>query len=527
MNDNQFQPAVGPVIKGPFQALSLLFLSAPDSELHDFCVQADSLVVREPKILDLIDADLDRLAKEKKRMRMLDLQWEQEQTRNLPTMEFKPQPIVAEELKLGQGRPRHSAYMVYIFLMIRGYTGGFKSNAAQVLLEESVTMTIFLGNQEITMPGASTRSELVNAVSNTTRQFILDAQVRQILNEGWDDFKSLTIDSTAVSANTGWPTDSQMLVDLAHRFWHRGGKLDHFGVANLVDASVAKVLSELKSLNLKIQFSAGKPNSQGKRKRNYARLLGRVEKLAGIFQTHWEIVHQTLGSVSLLPSRYEQLKRLVTWMGEDIAHLRQVVGYCRQRVMEGITVGSNQKILSLSDPTAGYIAKGQRDPVIGYKPQLGRSRCGFIPCVVIPLGNAADVSQLPVVVDQFVARVGHLPLEISTDDGYACKAIREGYLAKGVKVMSVSGSKGKKMTSVEDWESPEYATARRERSAVESLMFTIKYGFDFGQVMRRGVEPVRAELLEKVIAYNCCRMVEKKRELRNQIKPADQKPQAA
>ena len=39
-----------------------------------------------------------------------------------------------------------------------------------------------------------------------------------------------------------------------------------------------------------------------------------------------------------------------------------------------------------------------------------------------------------------------------------------------------------------------------------SLMYTIKYGFDFGRVARRGLENVRAELLEKVLAYNFCRL---------------------
>ncbi len=39
-------------------------------------------------------------------------------------------------------------------------------------------------------------------------------------------------------------------------------------------------------------------------------------------------------------------------------------------------------------------------------------------------------------------------------------------------------------------------------------MFTIKSGFNFGKVMRRGIDNVRAELLEKVMAYNFCRIVE-------------------
>ena len=49
--------------------------------------------------------------------------------------------------------------------------------------------------------------------------------------------------------------------------------------------------------------------------------------------------------------------------------------------------------------------------------------------------------------------------------------------------------------------------ARAERSAVESIMFTLKYVFEFGRLRRRGIEEVRAELLEKVIVYNFCRAI--------------------
>ena len=42
-----------------------------------------------------------------------------------------------------------------------------------------------------------------------------------------------------------------------------------------------------------------------------------------------------------------------------------------------------------------------------------------------------------------------------------------------------------------------------------------KHRFHFEQVMRRGIENVRAELLEKALTYNFCKMIElKKRQLK-------------
>jgi len=69
-------------------------------------------------------------------------------------------------------------------------------------------------------------------------------------------------------------------------------------------------------------------------------------------------------------------------------------------------------------------------------------------------------------------------------------------------VVSISGARGKKITGDQEWNRPDYRAARNNRSAVESLMFTLKDGYEFGQLLRRESENVRAELTEKVLAYN-------------------------
>ena len=51
------------------------------------------------------------------------------------------------------------------------------------------------------------------------------------------------------------------------------------------------------------------------------------------------------------------------------------------------------------------------------------------------------------------------------------------------------------------------AQARPERSAIESLVFTLKEDFEFGQMARRSEENVLAEMLEKVLAYNISQII--------------------
>ena len=73
-------------------------------------------------------------------------------------------------------------------------------------------------------------------------------------------------------------------------------------------------------------------------------------------------------------------------------------------------------------------------------------------------------------------------------------------------MISINGSTGRALTAPQDWASDEYILARDKRSAIESLMFTLKQGFDFGQVARRALDAVYGELLEKVLAYNLCHL---------------------
>src|SRR5690625_3381877 len=105
-----------------------------------------------------------------------------------------------------------------------------------------------------------------------------------------------------------------------------------------------------------------------------------------------------------------------------------------------------------------------------------------------------------------IANTGVVPDMVSVDDGYASKANLEQTKNLGVKIINISGAKGKRLLG-EKWEQEEYQEARKSRSAVESLMFCLKYSYRFGQLSRTGLEAVRQELMEKTLAYNIARLV--------------------
>lgn len=498
-----------------------LILPVPDTDFRDFLAEVDEVARSSPEIIESIEKDLDRYAREKKSLRLADKKFFESQTDDLPLMSVQECQVLAEELSLAVGRPRMPGYMVLVFLMVRGFLGSLTSKSSRLFLRESMNLYGFLQDRGMSMPAVTTILENVNLVSYATRELLFAKQIQYILKEDLDDFKQLTIDSTAVKANSSWPTDAKILTGLLMRADRLGQKLHLFGLKDFSRGWTPRWLEDMDKLVFQICLVAGKAKSKGKLKKRYRQLLDRGRKAVDALTEQWNQLEQSLSLEHQAPSRRVLLRRVVQQIKTDLSDANRVLAYADNRVFHDKTLPSTQKVLSLSDGSAAYIQKGNRNPVIGYKPQLVRSENGFVTSLRVPQGNTADSSELVPAITDSMTRTGVVAEGVSTDDGYASAKGRDELLGLGIQHVSISGAKGKKLTDPDDWASDLYRDARRNRSAVESLMFTIKDGFEFGELGRRGLEAVRDELLEKVLAYNCCRIIlMKKRRRANRAQAA-------
>jgi hypothetical protein len=497
-----------------------LILPVPDTDFREFLDEVENLARMAPEIIVAIEKDLDRYAREKKSLRLADKKFFESRTDDLPAMNIRERNVLAEELNLAVGRPRMPGYAVYVFLMIRGFLGSLTSKPARRFLHESMSLYGFLQNRGLDMPAWTTILENVNLVSHATRELIFDKQIARILGEGLDDFKSLTIDSTAVKANSSWPTDAKILTGILMRANRLGQKLHLFGLEDFSQGWVPCWLETMDKLMFQICLAAGKSKSKGKLKKHYRQLLKRGRKATDALTAQLNRLEQGLSMERQAPSRRVLLQRVLQQIKTDLSDANRVLEYAHDRVFHDKVLPSTQKVLSLSDGSAAYIKKGNRNPLIGYKPQLVRSEKGFVASLIVPQGNAADAVELVPSISDSIRRTGVVADWVSTDDGYASAKGRDEVLGMGVKDISISGAKGKKLTDPGDWDSAEYRDARRNRSAVESLMFTIKDGFEFGELGRRGLDAVQDELLEKVLAYNCCRIILMRKRKREELEMA-------
>jgi hypothetical protein len=480
----------------------------PETDLSRLVSETFALATAEPQLLEMIDRDRDAAALQKKRERIEDAVWYETRGKPLPGFAVDEEDGWASDMELGVGRPRMPALAVLLFTVVRGYLGGFKDRKAAMTLQESMTVQACMTSLGYSaLPGASTMIDNANAVSAATLEALLDAQIRQALREKLDNFKKLTGDSTDVAANSAWPTESGLIMGLAVRCEHLIRLLADDGIVLKLPAVMVKLLGEIRDLNKQIQLSSGKKDGAKKRAKLYRKLLRAARKVLRAFEAARARADAKFDTVDVSPSRRRRLAALIEWIEVDVKNLKATIANADKRINKEQKVPICDKVLSLADQDAAMIVKGQREPVLGYKPQLMRSENGFVTAIVVPEGNAADSGQLRPLTDAAIKRTGVMPSVLSFDDGYSNGADRDHYRGLGIEVVSFSGSKGKNIISPAEYESEPYRAARNNRSSVESLMYTLKNNNELDYVMRRGIANVREELLGKVIAYNFFRLI--------------------
>lgn len=495
-----------------------LFVTLPDTDFRDYLSELASFAKSHPDVVASVEADQDRIALKKKQMREADKKISE--TPDFPHLNIDGNQTSSSIAMLMAGRPRTPAFLVFILYMLRGFLGSVSDKQAMRSMRESISLHSFLMDRHLCLPAETTMIENTNQIGAATQELIFKRQIEDILEEGLDDFRELTIDSTGVVANSAWPTDGKTLVGLIERIYRVGRKLNRFGLADFVQGHLPRWICEMNAIEFEINLAGGKKGAKRKRRTLYGKLLKKGEKAVDALQKEFAEKAQRIPVGNMLPSRIQQMDRIVGRLCNDLADARRVLDYTRKRIFEAETLPAREKILSLSDGSAAYISKGEREPIIGYKPQLTRSANGFVAGLRVPEGNAADSAQFVPCIRDAIARTGVLAVLVSSDDGYSSKAGKEELEGIGVGIVSISGSKGKKITDPEEWESEPYRKARNDRSAVESLMFTLKDGFEFGRLSRRGIDAARSELTGKVLAYNFCRKIEIRKRQAEQLRLA-------
>ena len=273
----------------------------------------------------------------------------------------------------------------------------------------------------------------------------------------------------------------------------------------------AETAEELAKLCRDIGMLSGKRNVVTARADLYKKMYTRVKRFSRHFNSVLgqarRAVRKAVEKKRLVPSKQHLAEAYLQQSESDIEALKKIAAYSKKRVVDEKQTPSSDKIYSIADIDAAIIRKGGWQDVLGYKPQLAFTGKGLISAIHVPEGNAADSGELARLLETVEANTGKLPKVCTFDDGYTNGPVRDHYIERGVEVFSYAGANGRHVIGEETYASESYTVARRERSAAEANIYTLKYGYDFRAVMRRGIEEVRAEMLGKVLAYNMRKIV--------------------
>ena len=490
-----------------FNPSGYLFLDVPDTKLAKIIDEALSLGSRFSEITEAIEEDLERAGKKAKFDRLRVHRWEQSKNPDLPWDSLPEEKEVRlAELSLETGRPRMIAETVYLFLVLRGYFGSVSDQHAAERFRDSITVRNYFETRGIKIPAPRTIMDNLSHVSQATRDLIISCQMTAVINDGLDALDYVTLDSTSVWSNSQWPTDSEMINKIVERAYRTGQKMYLFRLPNFREWKLPTWLKKLDKLSFEIANCAGKRGSRRKRKKFYRKVRHIGLKAVARLESELSMVETAYKPGDCGPLVSDRLTKIFLNMRQDFEDVRRICDYNCKRIEEDISVPSAEKVLSIADPDAAMIVKGGRQPVLGYKPQLVRTREGFVSAAIFEAGNVSDAKSLVPLVEQHRRNTGVWPETVVADDGYASSANRKEMLDGGTAKVSFSGGTGKKIMPDEEWDDPDFLALRNSRSAVESVMFTLKYCFSFDRVRRRGMEAVREELSEKIIAHNFWRM---------------------
>jgi hypothetical protein len=492
-----------------------LFSEAISSDFGDFVRESVSFYHRHPEIEAMILADQRAAALSSKHERA---RCENDQLLEGESFEwFADCDLAGCSLELGTGRPRMNPLVVFVMLMLRGRIGGPCARRARELLVESRSLEEALGPWTDSLPAPTTILENLNLLRDETVDLIHLLQLKEAKEEDLDNFDRIAIDSTAVKASSCWPTDSRTIRDLCGRFLSLESKLESFGWQRASSVKCESWLKELDRLHKAISMSGSGKSAADKRRGHYRDFFLIACKLITRLLQRYEQAEDWLESVEFTPLRRERAGAFVGLLAEDALDAAKTLHQSIERIEEGRLSKARERVLGVADRAAAIIAKGGREPIMGYKPQVARSASGLVTAILIDSGNPADSANLVPMVRETIRTTGVVPGQVSADDGYASGEGVDTTKGLGVEEVSISGAKGRKLLD-QEWDLPSMQELRCWRSSVESLMFVLKHSYRFGQLRRTGLEAVSRELTEKVLAYNLDRLI--------LLRKRNQKPQA-
>jgi transposase, IS5 family len=421
--------------------------------------------------------------------------------------------------RLGRPSTPMEVYLRLMFLKFR-YRLGYETLCREV--SDSITWRRFCRIPiDGRMPHPTTLMKLTTrcgtaAVDGCNEALLAKAAQAKLLRT-----TRLRADTTVVSAEVAYPTDSGLLAKAVRRIAAAGRRVQAAG-----GATRTRVRDRGRSAGARARAIGAKLRLRAAQTRDEAQAVVRriTGELAGLAERAAMEAKALLGNArralrraqakaaELLaagerdPSagrRRGRLHRAVNELTKLLDATRRIAAQTRQR-LSGTTPDGATRRVSLHDGDARPIAKGRlgRPVEFGYKGQVVDNNDGVVLDHTLERGNPADAAQLAPAIKRVIRRTGRRPRTVTADRGYGEASVENDLHDLGVKTVVIprKGRPGKARQAHEHRRA--FRRTVKWRTGSEARISTLKRQYGWDRTRLDHLEGARIWTGHGVLAHN-------------------------
>jgi len=403
------------------------------------------------------------------------------------------------------GRPSIpiEVYLRMMFLKYQ-YRLGYESLCREV--SDSISWRIFCRlNLDDAVPAPSTLSKITTrcgeeAVRGLNEALLARADAAKLVKTG-----KVRADTTVVSANVEYPTDSGLLAHAVTRIGKLVGRIKAAGGATRTvfrDASeAAATMVHAIGAKLKLRTAQAKEEAQA----TVLRLTGELADLAeqAIADVGAVLDNARRALAKVVGRERGKLRKAITELSTMVIRAAKVVAQTRQR-LAGDKVDSATRLVSLHDPDARPIVKGRLGKPVefGYKAQVVDNEDGLVLDYDVKIGNPADADQLAPAIRRIRTRFGRTPEKVTADRGYGEADVDRELEELGVQTVVIprKGKPGRARQQVEH--SPGFRDLVTWRTGSEGRISHLKRRYGWNRSLLDGRDRTATWCGYGILAHN-------------------------
>jgi len=338
-------------------------------------------------------------------------------------------------------------------------------------------------------PRKSSLQKAMRSVRPETLEKIHTLLMKRWINDGDVSCCQMRIDSTVVKSNIAPPSDSQLLNDC-------------------VRVLSRKLLKSRDRTGIRIRFTDKRKASKTLAFRIFnAKKAGKE----ALYPELLKVARLVVAQADRATVRIQQEGTgpdVGRWLRE-VKHYRgltsKVIQQTERRVIDGETVPSSEKLVSIFEEHTDIIVKGFRDVQYGHKINLSSVDKGFITSLTIEDGNPCDSTLFLPVLDTHQEHYSVLPDSVVSDGGYASQENVLAGRGKGVKRVVFNKRVGLSYHQM-GVKKKTFDALKNFRAGIEGNISELKRAFGAGKALWKKHDGFKAFVWSSVLCYNLVHM---------------------